>query len=288
VLFALLLALTPDAHARQIADRLPIARTALRELRVLASHIDEPPLRSAVEALMLTPWLPREAWAVSHRGEAEALLRKQGLLEGPLALPPERGSFASACAGERAPYPGGLAVRAYADLLHARGIEDAYRRAYGIELRDDWLVAAAIWHDALAAATLPWRDDGTCGPEPRIAGAPAHHVLGIAAAMVRRLPAPAVIVIAATRAPISGDGAAQVCGWLRAASIVARGTPLPYACPQPGPPTPVEAYAAYFADEALTGAAWSWYSARTPGGWERFEALLQDGSDLQAWVRARP
>jgi hypothetical protein len=239
---------------------------------------------------MLAPWLPREAWAVAHRTEAEALLRKEGLLEGPLDLPPERGSYAAACAGPRGGYPGALAVHAYADLVHARGIEDAYRRAYGVELRDDWLVAAASWRDARGAATLQWREDATCGPESVIAGAPAHHVLGVAAAMVRRLPPQLVVVIASSRAPMAGDGAAQVCGWLRAASILARGTALPFPCPKPGPPTPIEAYAASFAaaDEPLTTTAWGWYASRTPPGWERFEALVQDGGDLQAWIRARP
>jgi hypothetical protein len=290
IALALLLALAPDARARQIADQLPIARTAIRELRVAASRIDEAPLRSAVEAQMLAPWLPPETWALSHAAEAEARLRKEGLLDGRLELPRERGSFAAACAGAHHAYPGGLAVHAYAELLHARGIEDAYRRAYGIELRDDWLVAAAIWHDSLAAATLPWRDDGTCGPEGRIAGIEAHHVLGIAAAMMRRLPAPVVTVIASARAPIAGEGAKQVCGWIRAAAILAHGAPPPVPCPQPGPPTPIEAYAMSSADSDVTLAAtaWDWYASKTPRGWERFEALLQDGSDLAAWIRTRP
>src|SRR5439155_327718 len=92
-------------------------------------------------------------------------------------------------------------------------------------LREIHLAAAAIWHDAIKAATLPWRDDATCGPEPRIAGTGAHHVLGIAAAMVRRLPEGLVLTIASAHVPVFEDGAKQVCAWLRAASIVADGRP---------------------------------------------------------------
>jgi hypothetical protein len=40
-------------------------------------------------------------------------------------------------------------------------------------------------------------------------------------------------------------------------------------------------------DYPLTTAAASWYAQRAPKGWERFEALIQDGSDVAAWARAQ-
>jgi len=287
-MFALLLLLAaaaPAERAKDVAARLPIARNAMREVHLAAAAISDQPLRAAVEAIAMAPWLPRESYAVAHPAEAERMLQEAGLLEGRLQLPAERGSFQAACGGDHHAYPGGLAVHAWADLLHARGLAETYQRVYGVKLRDDWLVAAALWHDALKAATLPWRDDATCGPEPRIAGTGAHHVLGIAAAMVRRLPEGLVLTIASAHAPVFGDGAKQVCGWLKAASIVANGRPLQSPCPASAPP---EAYAMNTVDSdyPLTTSAATWYAERAPKGWERFEAMIQDGSDVAAWSRA--
>jgi hypothetical protein len=282
----LLLAAAPAERAKEVAARLPIARSAMREVHLAAAAIGDQPLRAAVEAMVMAPWLPRESWAVAHPAEAERMLREAGLLEGRLQLPPERGSFQAACGGERQAYPGGLSVHAWADLLYARGIAEAWQRVYALKLRDDWLVAAALWHDAIKAATLPWRDDATCGPEPRIAGTGAHHVFAIAAAMVRRLPQGLVLTIASAHAPVFEDGAKQVCSWLRAASIIADGSPLRTPCPASAPP---EAYAMNSADSdyPLTATAARWYAERAPQGWERFEALIQDGSDVAAWSRAQ-
>jgi len=281
----LLFAAAPAERAKDVAARLPIARSAMREVHLAATAISDQPLRAAVEAMVMAPWLPPESYAVAHPAEAERMLQQAGLLEGRLELPPQRGSFQAACGGDHHPYPGGLAVHAWADVLHARGLAATYQKVYGVKLRDDWLVAAALWHDAIKAATLPWHEDATCGPEPRIAGAGAHHVLGIAAAMVRRLPDGLVLTIASSHAPVYGDGASQVCGWLRAASIVANGRPLPAPCPTTAP---AEAYAMNTADSdyPLTTTATTWYAERAPKGWERFEAMIQDGNDVAAWARA--
>ena len=282
----LLLAAAPTERAKDVAARLPIARSAMREVHLAAAAITDQPLRSAVEAIVMAPWLPPESYAVAHPAEAERMLREAGLIEGPLQLPPQRGSFQTACGGEHHAYPGGLSVHAWADLLHARGLAEAYQRVYGVKLRDDWLVAAALWHDALAAATLPWRDDATCGPEPRIAGTGAHHVLGIAAAIVRRLPDGLVLTIASTSAPVYEGKAKQVCDWIRAGSIIANGKLPGSACPASAPP---EAYAMNSAesDSPLTTTAAAWYAERAPRGWDRFEAMIQDGSDVAAWARAQ-
>ena len=282
----LLLAASPADRAKEVAARLPIARSAMREVHLAAAAIGEEPLRAAVEAIVMAPWLPPEAYAVAHPAEAERTLREAGLLEGSLQLPPQRGSFQTACGGSHHAYPGGLAVHAWAELLHARGLAETYRRVYGVKLRDDWLVAAALWHDALKATTLPWREDATCGPESRIAGAGAHHVLGIATAMLRRLPEGLVLTIASTHAPVYQDRAKEVCGWLRAASIIANGTPVAGSCPASAP---AEAYAMNVADSdyALTTTAGRWYAERAPAGWERFEAMIQDGSDVATWARAQ-
>ena len=282
----LLFAAAPAERAKDVAARLPIARSAMREVHLAAAAISDQPLRAAVEAMVMAPWLPPESYAVAHPAEAERMLQEAGLLEGRLQLPPQRGSFQAACGGDHHAYPGGLSVHAWAAVLHARGLAAAYQQVYGVKLRDEWLVAAALWHDALKAATLPWRDDATCGPEPRIAATGAHHVLALAAAIVRRLPDGLVLTIASAHAPVFEAGAKQVCGFLRAASIIANGK-LPAApCPASAPP---EAYATNTADsdDPLTTTAASWYAERAPKGWERFEAMIQDGSDVAAWARAQ-
>ena len=282
----LLFAAAPAERAKDGAARLPIARSAMREVHLAAAAISDQPLRAAVEAMVMAPWLPPESYAVAHPAEAERMLQEAGLLEGRLQLPPQRGSFQAACGGDHHAYPGGLSVHAWAAVLNARGLAAAYQQVYGVKLRDEWLVAAALWHDALKSATLPWRDDATCGPEPRIAGTGAHHVLALAAAIVRRLPDGLVLTIASAHAPVFEAGAKQVCGFLRAASIIANGKLPAAACPASAPP---EAFAMNTADadDPLTTTAGSWYAERAPKGWERFEAMIQDGSDVAAWARAQ-
>jgi hypothetical protein len=281
----LLVALSPADRAKEVAGRLAIARNAMREVHLAAAAIADPPLRSVVEAIVMAPWLPPEAYAVAHPAEAERMLRDAGFLQGKLEIPPRKGSFQAACGGPDHPYPGGLSVAAWEDLLAARGAAEPYQRVHGVKVRDEWLVAAALWHDALQAAALPWRDDATCGPEQGIAGAPAHHIYGIATALLRHIPEGLLLTIASSQPGSLDSGTAKICDWLRAAWIVANGNEPPPACPAN---LPIEAFAMSIAgaNQRVSATAWSWYAARTPPGWERFEALIQDGSDLAAWARS--
>lgn len=275
MIIALLLALTPLEHAREVARDLPVAHEAMLELRREAAALPDPALRAAVEAQLLAPGLPPELWAYKHLDEARKLLGES------FDLPkPKIGDFAAApggpCEDGHHGYPGGLAVHSLANLLHARALAKVYHHVYGVDLHDDWLVAAAIWHDSLKAATLPWTADGDCGPEPKIAGTPAHHVLGLAAGILRHLPGELLITIAAAHDP------AKACGWLEAASILATGEKR--GCP----PLRVEAYVTHEADSdyALTGAAWHRYIERAPKGWARFDALKADGNDILLFSRS--
>jgi hypothetical protein len=271
----------PTARAREIATRLPAAYRAYLEIRREAGGIGDPALRAAVEAQILAPWLPPEAWAYANLAEARRLLEDPRL-----ELPaPRRGDFLAApggdCEGSGAHhgYPGGLSVHTLADLIGARSLAAAYRRVYGIETHDEQLTVAALWHDALIASTLPWRPDGSCGPEAKIAGTPAHHVLGLAAGILRHLPADMLYVIAAAQSP----DPKLICSWLQAASVIATGRKMD--CPAR---QSVEAFLHNFAasDSPLTELAWSRYLARAPKGWERFEALIQDGNDLLLFSRS--
>ena len=291
--------LSPQEKAAEIGARIPMVKRALHEVRVLAGEIKDPPLRSAVQAQLEAPWLPRDAWALAHKEEAEKKLRAAGLLaaDAPLILPAAgSGSLASApggpCATGHHGYPGGLAVHEDANALHARALAQVYGSVYGVSLNDDWLIAAALWHDTMKAGTLPWDANGDCPhSEPQLAGTAAHHPLGVAAAILRHLPAPVILVIASSHFPPAQSSLPQLCATLRAAGIVAVGDENRVPCPtleENSPRPPIEAFVNNSADSdyALTVAAWSWYSAQTPAGWERFSALEADGSDLAAFQRA--
>jgi hypothetical protein len=279
LLMALAAAQAPAARAREVAAKLPFAYRAFLELRREAGAISDPALRAAVEAQMLTPSLPPEAWAYAHLDEARRLLRDPGLQ----LPPPRKGDFLAApggaCEDGHHGYPGGLSVHSLANLLHARALAQVYQHVYGVEVHRDQLTAAVIWHDSLKAATLPFRADGSCGPEPEIGGAGAHHVLGLAAGILRHLPADLLYVIAASH---STDHR-RICAWLDAAALIANGEKM--SCPSR---QTVEAFIDNLAnaDSTLTGLAWSRYVANAPKGWARYEALAQDGDALLLFSRS--
>jgi hypothetical protein len=270
--------LDAGAHARAIAKELPWARNAMFEVRREAGKIQDPALRAAVEAQILAPWLPRETWAIPHLEEARRLLGEPGLV----LPPPDRGDFAAApggaCEDGHHGYPGGLAVHTLANLLHARALAGVYQHVYGVQLSNDQLTTAAIWHDSMKATTLPWKNDGSCGPEATIAGAPAHHLLGLAAGFSRHLPKELIFVIASAHSADLG----QVCRWVKAASIIALGHDTD--CLRK---LPSEAYLNNFADAdfPFTVTTWTSYASRAPKGWQRFDALLQDGNDVAFYDR---
>jgi hypothetical protein len=269
----------PAARAREVATHLPFAYSAYLEVRREAGAIGDPALRSAVEAQLLAPWLPPEAWAYAHLAEARKLLG-DSKLELP---PPKKGDFLAASGGNcedgHHGYPGGLAVETLANLKAARGLAADYRQVYGVDLHADQLTAALLWHGSLKAATLPWRSAGSCGPEPEIAGAPAHHVLGLAAGILRHLPSDLLYVIAAARSP----DPKLICAWLEAASIVADGEKM--TCPTR---QTVEAFIHHFAasQSELAALTWARYVARAPKGWARYDALMQDGNDVLLFSRS--
>jgi len=279
LLFLVAAAQAPAVRAREVAAKLPFAYRAYLELRREAGAIGDPALRAAVEAQVLAPWLPPQAWGYGHLAEARKLLG-----EPRLELPvPRKGDFLAApggpCENGHHGYPGGLAVATLATLRHARALADDYKHVYGLDLHTDQLTTAVIWQGTLMAATLPFRADGSCGPEAEIAGAPAHHVLGLAAAILRHLPEELLYLIAAAPSPDPD----RICSWLSAASLIAEGRTM--TCPQR---QTVEAFIHHFAaaDGPLTTLSWSRYVARAPKGWARYEALLQDGNDLLLFSRS--
>src|SRR5436190_6359748 len=201
LLLVLAAAQDPAARARELATRLPPAYRAYLEVRREAGAIGDPALRAAVEAQVLAPWLPPQAWAYGHLAEARKLLGDPKL-ELP---PPRKGDFLAApggaCEDGHHGYPGGLSVHTLATLRQARALAESYRHVYGVEVHTDQITTAVIWQGTLMAATLPFRANGSCGPEAEIAGAPAHHVLGLGAGILRHLPDDLLYVIAAAPSP---------------------------------------------------------------------------------------
>src|SRR5438067_9785638 len=120
LLFLLAAAQTPAARAREVAARLPFAYRAFLEVRRESAAIGDPALRAAVEAMILAPWLPSDAWGYAHLDETRKLLD-----DARFELPPvKKGDFLAAAGGScedgHHGYPGGLAVKTLATLRQAR------------------------------------------------------------------------------------------------------------------------------------------------------------------------
>src|SRR5207248_2260529 len=83
---------------------------AFLEVRREAAAIGDPALRAAVEAMILAPWLPSDAWGYAHLDETRKLLD-----DARFELPPvKKGDFLAAAGGScedgHHGYPGGLAA----------------------------------------------------------------------------------------------------------------------------------------------------------------------------------
>jgi hypothetical protein len=158
-------------------------------------------------------------------------------------------------------YPGGLPIHVSLNLSSHLSLADNYRKIYGgtaanglaeiadtapaagksaILIDQDIIVAAPVWHDWAKAMVFQWNEDGTEFAEfnfggngktddygsPRNSKIGAHHIIGIAETMARKLP-PAFVVTQASAhvAPTAGNEF-KVVNWIRAAAIIARLDPV--------------------------------------------------------------
>lgn len=276
-----------------VAASIPHAASARRALEAEVASIGDEALRAAVRAQLSATSMPGPltAGVLAERLERlrTARLIDDGAGAGPLTV--EGDSFWVApggpCPDGHHAYPGGLAVHTLANVRHAVALAALYRDVYGVSLREDWLRAAALWHDSGKAYTLRWRADGpeagSCGSEGKLGGTAAHHVLGIATAIARKLPAPLVVVIASAHAAPAQEGLEAVCRWLKAGSLLATGAEDAVPCPGPASPPPLEAFVHHLSDSdyLLTSAALAAALAGTnASGWDRF-APLRTASELQ-------
>lgn len=121
-------------------------------------------------------------------------------------------------------WPGGLAGHIAFNLEIARDLMARYRAESG-EARafdETALVAAVLWHDWAKQVLYRWSNDGIVSYESKIAGTGAHHIIGLAEAMARRLPTRMIVIQACAH---DADERA-VISYLRAAAIIARVDPV--------------------------------------------------------------
>jgi hypothetical protein len=126
-------------------------------------------------------------------------------------------------------YPGGLVYHTYFNVRTGVAIAKTYEETYGVHPNLDLIRLAAIWHDVGKTWTLDWNTDGSVTDEPQIAGAGAHHVLGIVEAIIRGYSPEFIVILASAHdapvldEPAEGQGLQKLLGYLRAAAIIAGG-----------------------------------------------------------------
>jgi hypothetical protein len=114
-------------------------------------------------------------------------------------------------------------------------------RHSGLEISHDVLVAAPIWHDWAKTIVFQWNADGSEFKEFSFGGkgtgdgfggsagdsrTGAHHVLGVAEAIKRHLPADLVITQACAHSNPTYGNEYKVVNWIRAAAIIAGADPV--------------------------------------------------------------
>ncbi len=159
--------------------------------------------------------------------------------------------------------PGGLAEHVAVNLTSAVNLATTYRMVYGTldaeghavmhsgkagEVADkaffidqDIVLAAPIWHDWAKTIVFQWNADSSEFPEMNFGGngktdawgaagssskTGAHHLIGIAEAMARDLPAAEIIAHASAHNPPNAGNEHTVVNWLRTASIIAGVDPV--------------------------------------------------------------
>lgn len=155
-------------------------------------------------------------------------------------------------------YPGGLAVHESFNDQSSINFADTYRGEYGktgrhqlpvvkgisrqgdVDINQDVIIAAPIWHDWAKRMVFQWNADGTEFTELNFGGTGTndnngaagdsrtggHHILSVAETMARNLPPVLVITQASAHSAPTLGNEYKVVNWLRAAAIVAQLDPV--------------------------------------------------------------
>jgi hypothetical protein len=167
-------------------------------------------------------------------------------------------------------YPGGLPIHESFNLESSLALTNGYRLVYGhsfpgrhglpvenpdyvfgndpvpaahdsdIEISQDIMIGAPVWHDWGKPMVFQWNADGTEFAELNFGGAGSvdnygaagdsrtggHHILGVAETMVRGLSPEFVITQASAHSNPTSGNEYKVVNWIRAAAIIARIDPV--------------------------------------------------------------
>lgn len=125
-------------------------------------------------------------------------------------------------------WPGGLADHIAFNLHAAEDMVIRYRQLTDEPKAIDTaaLTAAVLWHDWAKRLVLHWSEQGIVSYESPIGETSSHHVIGLAEAMARGLPAKEIAIQACAHQAPENDRDAKVVGWLRAAAIIAHIDPV--------------------------------------------------------------
>lgn len=160
-------------------------------------------------------------------------------------------------------YPGGLPIHESNNDISDVYLANQYRAVYGhsahgfpamdpkvllkkpaakgeVFIDDDIIVGAPIWHDWAKAIVFQWNADGSEFPEMSFGGngttdawgaagnskTGAHHIIGVAEAMIRGLPPAFVITQASAHSSPASGNEYKVVNWIHAAAILAQIDPV--------------------------------------------------------------
>lgn len=127
------------------------------------------------------------------------------------------------------PYPGGLCTHVGANLAISEGIVNTYKTIFGYEVDNDIVLSAQALHDLAKPWVFQWQPDGSSLKEYTIAGTGAHHILSIAEAIFRKMPAEEIVAQACAHDhPGTPKDETTVVNWIKAASIIAQQNPVQY------------------------------------------------------------
>ncbi len=259
------LSLTP----REMAERSAVVQASYEFLLAAADEITDKGLSARIKEILTNP-APTFMAEYQTNAAREGLRLKlvdAGLLKAavtteqllpPLISPDQAPQPFAAASGSiydsHHAYPGGLVIHTALNVRSSLGLCQGYYDTYGVPLDRDIVLAAQLLHDLHKPWVYQWQEDGSSLPEYQIAGTGAHHVLSLAEAIYRGLPAETVIAQASAH-DNAGSPAdeARLVGYIKAASIIAGKDPVDAGLLAAGgaaviPPRMIEPFITYLGD----------------------------------------
>lgn len=228
--------------AEEAAEDSPLIHESYKEILASAEKIKDSGLRKSVIGLLKdpTPTFMQEytsdaAIRRTYDKLADAGLIDRAKISADKLFPPFKGKiqdFLTAPGsgyGSHHPYPGGLCTHVNANLHITEYLCDTYREVFYYDVDRDIAVAGQCLHDIAKPFVFQWQEDGSSRFEETISGQGAHHVLSLAEALYRGLPAEELVAQACAHEPPSSPKQDEmVAGWLRAAAIICGIDPVKY------------------------------------------------------------